>query len=160
MVPFRVDLGSTELLPAGNSEAVGKFLDFRAHAAQIFRHGPDAVALLHAQLFSPPYFESIFRLRSQNSQDGHLVDQRRHFLFGYREGGQVAGADVQVADQFTMNHLHVRNLEVASGADQKVEQGRARRVQSDVSQRQVGVGRDERRRDPKRRRREIARHVQ
>ena len=82
VVAGRVDLGAVKRRSggrdacggaAGDVEAIRKFLDAGAHAAEVLGEGSDAVAFLDAQLLSVADFNSLLCVRAERCKHGQLV---------------------------------------------------------------------------------------
>src|SRR5215472_10695259 len=68
VVALTVDFRSPQGLTATYAQAIGKLLDFRSHAAEVFRKSPEPVTLFQAKLRGAAEDQALFRLGRHHSQ--------------------------------------------------------------------------------------------
>ena len=164
MVARAIDRGAAQGRGALDVEPVRRGLDAGAQRAQGGDHRRDPVALLDAQLRSPPHPRNPLGLGGGHGQDGELVDHA-----GDQLPADLAGCTPSGGDQLLAAHVEIRDwlaallalvAQLHSGAHgpEDIQQPGAGGVDADIPQQQVALGQQESANEEKGCRGKVARH--
>ena len=125
---------------AFDAQAIGEFFHFRAHFAEVFSEGGYAVTFLDAQFGGVANFDSLFSERTKSGEHGEFVNQKGNEFTGNAATSERCAFDDQVADEFALRALQVQNRERRAQGLEEIENGRARGIQADIGDEEIGLG--------------------